>query len=94
MQGRRSFWAVTYQFQEDGQLYEGEQEVSREHYKTLTDGEEVELRYLEGDPYVVVLAGDDRDDARMRRYRNSSYLQLTLVGVCLFLLVVSLSFVH
>jgi len=92
-QGRRSLWAVTYRYRVDNHLYEGEQEVSRDHYQLLNDGDEVALRYQQNDPYVAVLADEDRDDARMRRYRKAALAQLGLSLVCVLLLIFSLSLV-
>ena len=93
-QGRRNFWSVCYQYHQDGRVYEGEQEVSRDHYQLLQNGDEVALRYLQNDPYVAVLADEDRDDARMRRYRNAALGQLGLSLVCVLLLIFSLSLIH
>jgi len=59
-QGRRSFYAISYQYQRNDQLYDGEQEVSREHYALLTEGEDIDLCYLEQKPAIAILAGEDR----------------------------------
>jgi Protein of unknown function (DUF3592) len=92
--GRRNFWTVGYQYRKDDRTYEGEQEVSRDHYQLLRDGDEVALHYLQNDPYVAVLAGEDRDDARMRRHRNSALALLGLSLVCVLLLIFSLCLIH
>jgi len=93
-QGRRSFYAISYQYQRNDQLYDGEQEVSREHYALLTEGEDIDLCYLEQKPAIAILAGEDRDDARMRRYRNAALVQFGLALVCVFLLLLSLTLAH
>jgi hypothetical protein len=93
-QGRRSLYAISYQYQQNGQLYDSEQEVSHEHYVLLTEGDDVDLCYLEQKPAIAILAGEDRDDARMRRYRNAALGQFGLALVCIFLLLISLTFAH
>jgi hypothetical protein len=93
-QGRRGFYAVSYQYQQNGQLYDGEQEVSHEHFVLLTDGEDVDLCYLEREPAISILSGEDRDDARVRRYRSAALVQFGLALVCIILLLISLTFAH
>jgi Protein of unknown function (DUF3592) len=91
-QGRRSFWSVSYKYSENDKIYEGEQEVSRDHYELLTDAEQVDIRYLTSDPSVSALADEDRDDARMKRYRNAAFIQFGIALACVLLLLVSLTF--
>jgi hypothetical protein len=91
--GRGVLCYVTYRYEVGGQVYTRGQEIGRDHYNDVKDGETIAVCYLARTPSTAMLAESHRDETELRRYRHTAIgvfagvLFMVLAVSCMLLLV-------